>query len=64
MEGYTKALKKLLLEAGCYQVRQGRGDHENWFSPINGKPFTIDGKIMSRHLANVVLKQAGLPKRF
>lgn len=64
MDGYTKLLKKLLLDAGCYIVRYGKGDHETWFSPIVNKPFTVDGRIMSRHMANVILKQAGLPKRF
>jgi hypothetical protein len=26
--------------------------------------FTVDGEILSRHTANAVLKQAGLPKQF
>src|ERR1700738_3934363 len=34
--------KILLREAGCYFVRQGRGDHEIWHSPISGINFTID----------------------
>jgi hypothetical protein len=45
-------------------VRQGKGDHEIWTSPISGRHFTVDGKIKSRHTANAVLKQAGLAKRF
>lgn len=56
--------ERLLREAGCYFVRAGRGDHAVWFSPRSGKPFTVDGKIVSRHTANGVLKQAGLPKNF
>jgi hypothetical protein len=56
--------KILLREAGCYFVRQGRGDHEIWHSPISGINFTIDNNIKSRHTANVTLKQAGLPKHF
>lgn len=64
MPSYTKPLKELLLAAGCAFVRQGRGDHEIWFSPINGRRFTVDGKIKSRHTANETLKQAGLPKQF
>jgi hypothetical protein len=27
-------LKALLRNAGCTFVRQGKGDHEIWFSPI------------------------------
>jgi hypothetical protein len=45
-------------------VRQGRGDHEVWESPINGKRFTVDGDIRSKHTANGTLKDAGLAKRF
>lgn len=61
---YTKDLKALLVKAGCRFVRQGRGDHEVWESPINGKRFTVDGDIKSRHTANGTLKDAGLPKAF
>ena len=64
VEGYARALKKVLQEAGCSLVRQGKGDHQVWLSPINGKRFPIDSKILSRHTANEILKMAGLPKRF
>lgn len=61
---YTRDVKKLLKEAGCWHVRQGRGDHEVWESPINGKRFTVDGDIKSRHTANGTLQDAGLDKAF
>ncbi len=64
MADYAPEVKRLLREAGCYLVRQGKGDHEIWFSPITRRKFVVDGKIKSRHTANAVLKQAGLPKRF
>ena len=64
VEGYSAALKRLLRDAGCQFDRAGRGDHEIWHSPLNGMHFVVDGKILSRHTANAVLKQAGLPKRF
>jgi hypothetical protein len=64
MNNFTPALTKLLREADCFIVRSGKGDHEIWKSPISGKRFPVDGKILSRHLANAVLKQAGLPKSF
>ena len=44
--------------------RPGKGDHDIWFSPITGVRFPVDSKIKSRHTANAVLKQAGLPKKF
>ena len=64
MDSYTPELIKLLQLAGCYQLRNGKGDHAIWFSPVNDRPFVVDNKIKSRHTANAVLKQAGLPKAF
>jgi hypothetical protein len=60
----TPRLKKLLAEAKCYFERQGKGDHEIWFSPLTQRRFVVDNAIKSRHTANAVLKQAGLPKAF
>ena len=42
----------------------GKGDHDVWHSPQSGTTFPADHKILSRHTANGVLKQAGLPKQF
>ena len=64
MHDYTKELKRLLTEGGCAFDRQGKGDHEIWFSPITKIKFVVDNHIKSRHTANAVLKQAGLPKQF
>lgn len=64
MAGFTGPLKKFLRKNGCSFERQGKGDHEIWFSPISGKRFPVDSDIKSRHTANEVLKQAGLPKQF
>jgi HicA toxin of bacterial toxin-antitoxin, len=64
MTGYTPRLKKILAAAGCYKEKQGKGDHETWFSPISKRYFTVDGNIKSRHTANETLKQAGLEKQF
>jgi hypothetical protein len=64
MSDFAPLLKKYLREAGCYLKRQGKGDHEIWSSPLTGINFVVDGTIKSRHTANAVLKQAGLPKKF
>lgn len=61
---FTPKLKKLLSEAGCNLERQGKGDHEIWYSPLTERRFVVDNAIKSRHTANAVLKQAGLPKAF
>jgi len=64
MSDYSKEFKQHLQKEGCYFERQGKGDHEIWFSPITNIRFVVDNHIKSRHTANAVLKQAGLPKRF
>lgn len=64
MASYTRSVKQVLRKSGCYFLRQGRGDHEIWFSPISGKSFPVDSNIKSRHTANAVLVQAGLAKAF
>jgi predicted RNA binding protein YcfA (HicA-like mRNA interferase family) len=57
-------LSAMLRKAGCRPTRQGKGSHEIWFSPVSGISFTVPKTIASRHTANAVLKQAGLPKAF
>jgi hypothetical protein len=64
MADYAPALKRLLKEGGCRFDRQGKGDHEIWYSPHTKRKFPVDNKIKSRHTANGVLKQAGLQKAF
>lgn len=64
MADYTAKLKELPRANQCRFERQGKGDHEIWFSPITEVRFPVDSKIKSRHTANAVLKQAGLPKQF
>jgi hypothetical protein len=64
VERFGGALGKLLRDAGCSLVCQGRCDHEIWQSAITDTRFVVDGKILSRHTANAVLRQAGLPKQF
>ena len=54
----------ILRENGCLLVRTGKGSHEIWFSPVNGRHVTVPRSTRSRHTANEVLKQAGLPKAF
>ena len=58
--GYAKRVKEILAEHGCTFVRHGKGDHDIWQSPISNTRFVVDAKIPSRHLANVVLRQAGI----
>ena len=64
MNKISKQLKKLLAQAGWEPLRRGKGDHEIWFNPATGQKISIDDGSRSRHLANSLLKEAGLPKAF
>jgi hypothetical protein len=57
---FTPQVKRLLAAHGCRFERQGKGDHEIWFSPLTQRRFVVDSHIKSRHTANAVLKQAGI----
>jgi len=63
MADYTRIVKRILLDSGCYFVRHGKGDHEIWYSPISNKNFTVDGSISKRTSANETIKCAGIIKK-
>ena len=63
-ESFTRELKRVLSDNACRFETTRKGDHEIWFSPITNHYFVVDQQIKSRHTANAVLKQAGIPKRF
>ena len=60
VQGYSKHLKAILRNAGWCLLRSGKGDHEIWSHPERPKPVVVDNRIMSRHTANAILKQAGI----
>ena len=64
MAEYEKKVRETLKRNGCVFVRRGKGDHDIWHSPLNGKNFPVDTKIKSRHIANAVMKQSGVNHRF
>ena len=57
-------LRRVLRRAGCYSCARARGSHEIWYGPITNRRFVLPAAIVSRHTANGVLKDAGLPKAF
>ncbi|RED23236.1 HicA-like toxin of HicAB toxin-antitoxin system [Rhodopseudomonas thermotolerans] len=61
---FDRELRDLLRVAGCTLVRQGKGSHEIWHSPLTNRNFAVPVGIPSRHTANAILRQAGLPKAF
>jgi predicted RNA binding protein YcfA (HicA-like mRNA interferase family) len=64
MADFDRELIRLLEDAGCVFVRAGKGSHQIWYSPISKRNFPVPVGIVSRHTANGVLKDAGLPKYF
>lgn len=54
---------RLLAAAGWERVAGGKGSHEKWRKPGDIRTIVV-AKTRSRHTANEVLKQAGLPKAF
>ena len=64
MGDFYRCLVEILVAAGCRRLREGKGSHEIWFSPIVNRNFTVPRSTKSQHTANEVLKQAGLSKDF
>jgi predicted RNA binding protein YcfA (HicA-like mRNA interferase family) len=60
---FYRDLTALLSKAGWKQVVGGKGSHEKWVNEELGKAVIVP-RSKSRHTANEVLKQAGLPKAF
>lgn len=63
MAGLEGQLKRILREHGCTFVRQGKGDHEIWHSPISGLKISVDCGIKSKWTANAILKKAGIDEK-
>jgi hypothetical protein len=64
MADFGPKVREILRANGCRFDRQGKGDHEIWYSPLAERKFPVDKKIKSRHTANGIMKQAGIEKKF
>ena len=56
-------LTALLHAAGWQRAGNAKGSHERWRHPDKANTVFVP-RSKSRHTANEVLKQAGLPKAF
>jgi ribosomal protein L16/L10AE len=63
VDTYGRELKRLLAAHGCTFVRNGKGDHEIWYSPITNQTVTVDARTRKRFTAEAALKQAGIKER-
>lgn len=64
MADFYRELVSILRANGFELLRTGKGSHEIWFNPATHRHVTVPRTTKSRHTANEVLKQAGLPKKF
>ena len=64
MTSFTREIRRYLSGAGWRLHRQAKGDHEIWINPDTNEKVTVDGKVRNRALANKILKDAGLGKKF
>lgn len=64
MTSYTPRIIEILLANGFEYWRAGKGDHQIWRHKATGKRVTVDAKVLSRHTANKIMRDAGLPKAF
>ena len=55
-------ITRLLVAQGWTRSVGGKGSHEKWRHP-DGRVLIVP-RTSSRHTANAIMKQAGLPKAF
>lgn len=60
---FYEDIARILRQAGWTRAVGGKGSHEKW-TDANRSRVVIVPRSKSRHTANEVLKQAGLPKVF
>lgn len=46
------------------RIAGGKGSHEKWENTVLGVTLTVPRNLKSKHTANNILKDAGLPKMF
>ncbi|KPA99978.1 type II toxin-antitoxin system HicA family toxin [Ahrensia marina] len=49
---------------GFEYLKNGKGSHEKWCNKETGKMLLVPHNLKSRHTANGILKDAGIPKKF
>lgn len=62
MNGYYHLVIDILKKHGYYHLRDGKGSHAIW---TNGqRNQTVSFNMPSRHMANTIMKQAGIDHKF
>lgn len=62
MNGYYSAVAEVLKQHGYTLLRSGKGAHEIWTNGVRNQ--TLSKNMPSRDMANVIMKQCGIPHKF
>ena len=62
MNGYYKLVVEALRNNNYKFLREGRGAHEIWTNGSRNQ--TVSKNMPARNMANEIMKQAGIAKRF
>jgi len=54
----------LFRKNGCNFIRNGKGDHQVWYSPLTSRNVTLDFGTNNKQTANGTLKDAGINHKF
>ena len=64
MAEYEKKVREILKQHGYAFHHHGKGDHDIWYNELYNRKITVDGKIKSRYMANLIMKEAGISYHF
>jgi predicted RNA binding protein YcfA (HicA-like mRNA interferase family) len=62
-DDFYREVTRILTEAGLRRTDGGKGSHQKWRHQPSGRTVIVP-RTKSRHTADEVLRQAGLPKAF
>jgi predicted RNA binding protein YcfA (HicA-like mRNA interferase family) len=63
VDGFYKLIIAALKDGGCVFDEHGKGSHEHWRTK-DGRLIVVSRNCPSRYLANKIMRDAGLNKRF
>lgn len=63
VDGYYKLVAKELHRLGFHHEASAKGSHEKWVNSA-GITLIVPRKLMSRHTANGIMKDAGSSRKF
>jgi predicted RNA binding protein YcfA (HicA-like mRNA interferase family) len=64
VDGFYKEIARIAGENGYRYLMNAKGSHEKWQHAETGKIILVPRNLKSRHTANAILKDMGVPKKF